>query len=69
MQVLICIVLAASADLLKVLCAKMMASHFHRKAHFEKMQDAINKASRHVRYLKHLVPFKGSMLRHQMTAR
>ena len=52
MQVLICIVLAASADLLKVLCAKMMASHFHRKAHFDKMQDAINKV-RHMKQLAH----------------
>ncbi|KAK9823582.1 hypothetical protein WJX72_003976 [[Myrmecia] bisecta] len=42
-KLLVCLVLFAGANVLKTLLAKVMASHFHQKAHFEKMQDALNK--------------------------
>ena len=42
-KLLICCVLGACAHLLKTLLAKLMASNFHKRAHLDKIQDALNK--------------------------
>lgn len=42
-QVLVCLVIAACANVLKTLAAKLLATSFHRQAHFDKMQDALSK--------------------------
>ena len=38
-----CLLLFFFANVLKTLVAKVMASHFHKEAHFEKMQEALQK--------------------------
>ena len=38
-----CLLLFFFANVLKTLVAKIMASHFHKEAHFEKMQEALQK--------------------------
>ncbi|KAL3160440.1 hypothetical protein ABBQ32_010760 [Trebouxia sp. C0010 RCD-2024] len=38
-----CLLLFTFANVLKTLLAKIMASHFHKEAHFEKMQEALQK--------------------------
>ena len=38
-----CLLLFCFANVLKTLVAKIMASHFHKEAHFEKMQEALQK--------------------------
>lgn len=43
MKVLVCLVIAAGANVLKTLAAKLLAMSFHRQAHFDKMQDALSK--------------------------
>ena len=40
-----CLLLFFFANVLKTLIAKIMASHFHKEAHFEKMQEALQKVS------------------------
>ena len=40
-----CLLLFFFANVLKTLVAKIMASHFHKEAHFEKMQEALQKVS------------------------
>lgn len=40
-----CLLLFTFANVLKTLLAKIMASHFHKEAHFEKMQEALQKVS------------------------
>ena len=42
-KVLACCTIAALAHLLKTLLAKLMASSFHKRAHFDKIQDALSK--------------------------
>lgn len=42
-KALACLALFAAGNLLKTLLAKLLASHFHRRAFFEKMQDALQK--------------------------
>jgi hypothetical protein len=44
--VLGCLLIAACANVLKTLAAKLLATTFHRQAHFDKMQDALSKVSR-----------------------
>ena len=39
-----CLALGSSANVIKTLLAKLLASQFHRRAHFDKMQDALQKA-------------------------
>jgi hypothetical protein len=46
MQVLGCLLIAACANVLKTLAAKLLATTFHRQAHFDKMQDALSKVGR-----------------------
>lgn len=46
MQVLVCLVIGAAANVLKTLAAKLLAASFHRQAHFDKMQDALSKVQR-----------------------
>lgn len=46
-----CLLLFTFANVLKTLLAKIMASHFHKEAHFEKMQEALQK----VRHQLHFV--------------
>ena len=41
-----CIVLFFFANLLKTLAAKVMATSFHTEAHFQKMQEALQKVMR-----------------------
>ena len=43
LKALACLVLFAAGNLLKTLLAKLLASHFHRRAFFDKMQDALQK--------------------------
>lgn len=43
LQVLVCILIGAGASVLKTLAAKLLATSFHRQAHFDKMQDALSK--------------------------
>ncbi|KAK9815600.1 hypothetical protein WJX72_006571 [[Myrmecia] bisecta] len=43
LKVLGCLVLFTFGNVLKTLAAKMLATHFHKQAHFEKMQDALKK--------------------------
>lgn len=43
MKILICLILCSVADVAKTLLAKLLSSHFHKRAHFDKMQDALNK--------------------------
>lgn len=43
LRALACLVLFAGGNLLKTLLAKLLASHFHRRAFFDKMQDALQK--------------------------
>ena len=43
LKVLICLILCSVADVAKTLLAKLLSSHFHKRAHFDKMQDALNK--------------------------
>lgn len=38
-----CLVLFTVANVLKTLLTKIVASNFHRRAHFQKMEDALNK--------------------------
>lgn len=45
-----CLLLFTFANVLKTLLAKIMASHFHKEAHFEKMQEALQKVSPHVAF-------------------
>ena len=40
-----CLLLFFFANVLKTFIAKIMASHFHKEAHFEKMQEALQKVS------------------------
>lgn len=40
-----CLLLACSANVLKTLFAKLLSNHFYRDSYFEKMQDALCKAS------------------------
>ena len=40
-----CVLLACSANVLKTLFAKLLSNHFYRDSYFEKMQDALCKAS------------------------
>lgn len=44
MQAIGCLILFTFANVLSTLLAKIMASHFHKAAHFSKMQQAIRKA-------------------------
>jgi hypothetical protein len=46
-QVLGCLLIAACANVLKTLAAKLLATTFHRQAHFDKMQDALSKVCCH----------------------
>ncbi|KAL3133145.1 hypothetical protein ABBQ38_007040 [Trebouxia sp. C0009 RCD-2024] len=43
MKILICLILCSVADVAKTLLAKLLSSHFHKRAHFDKMQDALSK--------------------------
>lgn len=43
MKILVCLILCSVADVAKTLLAKLLSSHFHKRAHFDKMQDALNK--------------------------
>ena len=43
LKILICLILWSVADVGKTLLAKLLSSHFHKRAHFDKMQDALNK--------------------------
>ena len=43
MKILTCLILCSVADVAKTLLAKLLSSHFHKRAHFDKMQDALNK--------------------------
>ena len=43
MKILICLILCSVAEVAKTLLAKLLSSHFHMLAHFDKMQDALNK--------------------------
>ncbi len=45
LKILVCLILCSVADVAKTLLAKLLSSHFHKRAHFEKMQDALNKVS------------------------
>lgn len=45
-KLLICFILFCLANVVKTLLAKLLSSHFHKRAHFDKMRDALNKASR-----------------------
>ena len=40
-----CLLLACSANVMKTLFAKLLSNHFYRDSYFEKMQDALCKAS------------------------
>lgn len=51
LKALACLVLFAAGNLLKTLLAKLLASHFHRRAFFDKMQDALQKVSLHLYFL------------------
>lgn len=42
-QALVCVLIGAGANVLKTLAAKLLATSFHRQAHFDKMQDALSK--------------------------
>jgi hypothetical protein len=44
-QTLVCLTLFTAANVLKTLLAKVMSSTFHKRAYFDKMQDALQKAS------------------------
>lgn len=46
-----CLLLFTFANVLKTLLAKIMASHFHKEAHFEKMQEALQKVGDHSLFL------------------
>ena len=43
LKILLCLILCSVADVAKTLLAKLLSSHFHKRAHFDKMQDALNK--------------------------
>lgn len=43
LRLLICLALLAAGNVLKTLLAKLLATHVHRKAFFDKMQDALRK--------------------------
>lgn len=45
LKVLLCLVLLTGGNIVKTLVAKLLSSHFHKRAHFDKMQDALNKVS------------------------
>ena len=45
LKILVCLILCSVADVAKTLLAKLLSSHFHKRAHFDKMQDALNKVS------------------------
>ena len=45
LKTLVCLTLFASGNVVKTLLAKLLASHFHRRAFFDKMQDALQKVS------------------------
>lgn len=42
-KLLICLILFSVANVVKTLLAKLLSSHFHKRAHFDKMQDALTK--------------------------
>ena len=44
-KLLICFILFSAANVVKTLLAKLLSSHFHKRAHFDKMQDALNKVT------------------------
>ena len=44
-KLLICFILFSVANVVKTLLAKLLSSHFHKRAHFDKMQDALNKVT------------------------
>lgn len=46
-----CLLLFFFANVLKTLMAKIMASHFHKEAHFEKMQEALHKVGQQLLHL------------------
>lgn len=43
LKILLCLILCSVADVAKTLLAKLLSSHFHKRAHFDKMQDALSK--------------------------
>ncbi len=43
LKVLICIAMFFAAQLVKTVAAKLVARSFYKRAHFDKMQDALNK--------------------------
>lgn len=43
LKVLICFTAFSGAQLLKTVAAKLVARSFYKRAHFDKMQDALNK--------------------------
>ena len=45
LKVLLCLVLLTGGNIVKTLVAKLLSSHFHKRAHFDKMQDALNKVT------------------------
>lgn len=45
LRLLACLALFAAGNVLKTLLAKLMASHVHRQAFFDKMQDALQKVT------------------------
>lgn len=42
-KLLVCFILFNVGNVVKTLLAKLLSSHFHKRAHFDKMQDALNK--------------------------
>ena len=44
-RALFCLALFAGGNVLKTLLAKLLASHVHRKAFFDRMQDALQKVA------------------------
>ena len=45
LRLLVCLILFAAGNVVKTLLAKLLASHVHRQAFFDKMQDALQKVS------------------------
>lgn len=45
LKLFVCLALFAAGNVLKTLLAKLLASHVHRQAFFDKMQDALQKVS------------------------
>lgn len=46
-KLLVCFILFNVGNVVKTLLAKLLSSHFHKRAHFDKMQDALNKVILH----------------------